>query len=300
VWHSDLSGALGYADWATDVAIDAAGDVVALGRIWHFNLGDPPFGIDVVKLAGADGSTIWQDAIAATGQWALSIPKEIALDADGNVLAVGDTEQMCTNNDYAVVRLDGGDGSGMDNDLLPTTCLLSAKSLRVRDRHPDRQRLVLKSKHLGDRSIAWHSRIPIPSSGVLGADPTIYGATLEVVNRASGESTIIPLPASNWSATERTPTIGFRETVEYQDRQGVLGPCQRVRLRPQQRTTLDAKCKGAIGLSLDEPSQGQLMLRLTLGGPVKARYCMEFGGDVKKDQAGAFVARSALAPTDCD
>ena len=44
-----------------------------------------------------------------------------------------------------------------------------------------------------------------------------------------------------------------------------------------------ATCVGAgLGFSLDEPTQGSLDVRLTIG--TACEYCMHFGGTVRKDQ----------------
>jgi hypothetical protein len=60
-------------------------------------------------------------------------------------------------------------------------------------------------------------------------------------------------------------------------------------------------CGGAgIGFTLDEPAQGTLAVRLTLGtGPFAVRLCTRFGGTVKNDVPGYFRAQDAPTPAAC-
>jgi hypothetical protein len=70
---------------------------------------------------------------------------------------------------------------------------------------------------------------------------------------------------------------------------------------------LMARCRGAgIELSLGEPAQGALGVRLELGS--KTTVCALFGGDIRADfgigfgrslRRGSFSARNAAAPASC-
>ena len=64
---------------------------------------------------------------------------------------------------------------------------------------------------------------------------------------------------------------------------------------------IKVRCKGSqLGFSLNEPAQGSLDLRLTIGSAFE--YCMRFGGTVRHDapatssRAGIFDAVDAPAP----
>ena len=141
------------------------------------------------------------------------------------------------------------------------------------------KRLALASK---DTTLA----APIPGTD---SDPTIGGALLELANPTTGETATIVLPAENWTRSRRT-------TYKYSD-----DTCDRLIVRPGR---IAGRCRGAgIGLSLDEPSQGSLAVRLILGG--KDRYCILFGGQIRKDSSasatrvGRFISRNAPAPATC-
>ena len=136
-----------------------------------------------------------------------------------------------------------------------------------------------------------------PALAVGGGDPRALGATLRIVNPASGEQAVIDLPPGGWSELPPTagePGFAFR---------GTRGDaCQGVRLRPGR--ALEASCRGAgIAFSLDEPSQGTLVAELRVdGAPLQ---CFRFGGAIERDRGhdgsrgGAFVARTAPAAAAC-
>jgi len=96
-------------DEATGVAIDGNGDVLAAG--YTQNAGTS-LDFTVVKLAGADGSPLWPAPVTLGGTAnAGDLAHAIAVDADGNALVAGFTENTGTKIDFTVVKLAAADGA---------------------------------------------------------------------------------------------------------------------------------------------------------------------------------------------
>jgi hypothetical protein len=128
----------------------------------------------------------------------------------------------------------------------------------------------------------------LPNARGGAGDPTISGATFVVENPDTGERATVDLPASGWRVRRtRTPGSGrylFRGS----------GPCRSLRVQPG---GWKASCAD-LGFTLDEPSQGRLVVRLAVtDGP---RWCVAFGGVLAADVPGRFDAREAPAPVACD
>lgn len=107
-----LNGTAGAGDFADAVAVDAAGDVVAVGRMRNANKGLSDF--TVVKLAGADGALRWPQRFHLSGsgpgdEEALAV----AVDAAGNVIAAGYTDNGATGLDLTVVKLAAANGASL-------------------------------------------------------------------------------------------------------------------------------------------------------------------------------------------
>jgi cysteine-rich repeat protein len=132
---------------------------------------------------------------------------------------------------------------------------------------------------------------PPPSGG--GNDPTLVGATLTVVNPATNETGTFALPAAGWKVHR-----AHSGALTY--RYGVLRPSCHVVLAAAK---LQVRCGAGNGLTLDEPAQSTLAVRLDVG---TSRYCLRFGGTVAIDRArtarraGTFRATNAPAPDACD
>jgi hypothetical protein len=166
-----------------------------------------------------------------------------------------------------------------------STLLLSGKKLSVSERSgdPAQRKITVTSAD--------------PSIGSVPADhpsaPTVSGGFLEIINSVTGEIDAFSLPAAHW-AGNGTPA-GSRGYT-YKDTGLVAGPCKKIRLTNGRR--LQVSCKGAqIGFSLNEPSQGGLGVKLTLGAG--NRYCMWFGGMVLADEPSRFRTKDAPAPATC-
>jgi lysophospholipase L1-like esterase len=136
------------------------------------------------------------------------------------------------------------------------------------------------------------SRVVLPPKGG-PQDPTTAGATLTVYN-ASGlslDNATVALPASGWSASGK----GFRFTG--------TGPVRKALLAAD-KITLKAG-GAAFDYSLDEPSQGAIAVRLSLGGgswcaSAPAKTSGTPPSTAKSDLPGKFVGRkNAPAPAVC-
>ena len=95
------------------------------------------------------------------------------------------------------------------------------------------------------------------------------------------------MPAAGWTAVG----YGFR----YSDRTHARGPVTRAIVKFGRIAKVVASRAG-ITFTLDEAQQGSLGAVLTSGG---RRYCTLFGGSVKVDRPGRFVATKAPAPPTC-
>jgi len=117
--------------------------------------------------------------------------------------------------------------------------------------------------------------------------PTIAGASLLVVNPTTGETATLAMPAAGWTQLP----AGFR----YSDRTLARGPVRNALIRSGRLAKVVAM-GSAIGFTLDEPMQGSLGAVFTTGG---RRYCTLFGGRVRRDAPGRFVASKAPPPPVC-
>lgn len=323
VWRHSC-GSHGYG-----VVVDAGGDVVAIGDTDH-----PASGLDftVVKLAGADGSELWRREITSPGAMA-DFGLALRLDGAGDVIAAGQLGNELAA-DFLVAKFSGaaGDeiwrrrwssllnGGGLDGavdvavdagvvvavggldssaelgafQLSPVdgaTSLLSGLRLDVRDDAGDDTR----------RRITAVSKDPLLAVGAPGsaADPSLHGATLRLRNPSTGELADFTLPAgAAWQASAGQ--------YIYRDPSGANGPCRRLLVR-QGKLAVRCSARGSfIPFSLDEATQGSLVLGVRLGGG--GAQCMAFGGTIRRDAGttnpgprGLFVARATAvaAGVDC-
>jgi hypothetical protein len=179
--------------------------------------------------------------------------------------------------------------------------LVQTRSLTLRDRTsppaPVRRKVSFKSKTNGD---APANRVVVPAAGSAG-DPTLHGATLAVYNSAgSGEKVVVTLPAGAWTTlgSPSSPT-GYRYTGADPN-----GPITRVIVKADQLLVRGGKSNW--GYTLDEPSQGRIAVRLTLGG--SATWCSDAPAKAKgnppstasNDRVDRFTAQTRTpAPASC-
>jgi hypothetical protein len=240
---------------ASDVGVDAAGDVTVVGWLPLRAPSGPKSHFVVMKLAGGDGRPLWRQEINVG---ALSDRAQALVLAGGGVVAAGQLDST-----FAVARLGGLDGA-----IGP----VAGNRLQVEDHATDASRRKVVGR-LKDANLVTP---PVGSPG----DPTLGGATLKLVNPTTSESATIILPGgSRWRAAGNPP--GSRG-YSYADPGGMAGPCTKVRATPHK--VLQVACSGAFGsipFTLDEPSQGSLVLSMRLGSADP--QCATFGGTVLED-----------------
>ena len=168
---------------------------------------------------------------------------------------------------------------------------IGTKSLVIRDgsqKNLPSKRFI--SFNASTKNAGAANRITAPARGGPG-DPRAGGATLFVYNTGgSGEAVRIPLSPSRWTAkgsNARPAGYVFKAA-------GKSEPVQQI-------TILNDKLvvKGGrefFAYSLDEPSQGRIAIRLTLGTDVQ--WCTE--ATARQDETDKFVANSNTpAPATC-
>jgi hypothetical protein len=259
---------------ANRVAVDPAGDVIAGGQLARPTTSPgPDYDFGVMKFAGATGATVWARQLGAGRN---DQAEDLVVDASGDVIASGafSEDPAAFSGPFTTVKLTATTGSDY---------LLSGRRLAMSDAGPAARGLTITSK----------ARI-VPAPGLHGGtDPTLGGATLEVVNPTTSETATIALPAAGWRGVGSPPgSKGYR----YDDHFAALGPCSQALVSS---TRFSVRCGGAgIGFSLNEPSQGSLVVRFSMGSE-GLRRCMLFGGSVKRDIPGLFIAVKAPEPVTC-
>jgi len=107
--------------------------------------------------------------------------------------------------------------------------------------------------------------VPLPGSA---GDPTLHGAVLQVYNAAgSGELFTVPLPAARWRL-QGSPPHDHRFLYANDP---ATTPVWKVWIKGPKITVRGGKQHW--GYTLDEPSQGSIAIRLTVGS--EATYCTE-------------------------
>jgi hypothetical protein len=291
------------------VAIDAAGEVYVGGEktvdiLGSFAVG----GVFVVrKVAGANGAAVWTYEAPAKGP--VGYAKEVVVDRDGNVVAVGATafSKKGSLPTMQVVKLAAANGgqiyrrvydysegvavavdaandvvaAGLGSEIVKIAPPTAGKTLVLKDdaaKPQKKRKLKVQAKDVD---------FVVPALGSPG-DPTFAGGTLVLRNPTSGETATLSLPAANWKGTAK----GYAYKLKGD-------PCA-VTVK---QGSWQAQCSGTgLGFTLDEPSQGSLLVQLTMG---TQKSCVLFGGEVKKDlpnagkKGGVFEAKNAPLPADC-
>jgi len=149
----------------------------------------------------------------------------------------------------------------------------------------------------GEAPIEHQSQAPAPGSA---GDPTLFGGTLVVYNGAGGsESFTIDLPAEKWRVEGDTSTPGGYRYVF-----ASTSPLWKLYVKGPKLSMRGGKTQWLY--TLDEPSQGAIAVRLTLGTAVT--YCSlalpRVSGSppssASYDRVNKFQAiRVQAAPDDC-
>ena len=139
------------------------------------------------------------------------------------------------------------------------------------------ERLVLNAKHAGIAA-------PLPGGD---DDPALGGATLTIV-AAGGERATFALPASGWQRRGQRTVYRFKNEL-------APGGLSEVKVAVLRDGRFSVRAN-AVGLTLNEATQGSVAIALALG---PTRYCAAFGGVVTHDRPGMFQAKKAPPPSAC-
>jgi outer membrane protein assembly factor BamB len=126
------STAPGFADGVSKVAVDAAGNVVAVGAVTN-----PGTQADftVIKLNSATGVELWNQTLNGTAN-GFDRANAVAVDAAGDVFASGFLANTATGSDFTVVKFDGRTGAERWRQVLPAPggcCVGGAQTVDVDD-----------------------------------------------------------------------------------------------------------------------------------------------------------------------
>lgn len=332
-WRAQVDGGVSSPnDVALDVAVDAGGDAIVAGRL-TLSQSDPLFQgglaeFAVLKLASTDGSEVWRytapnttlapdmlpglsgtkgegraitfdggDPVVAgvtnASWWESGVTGHVAdftvvklADADGSqqwlyVPGAGQARAIASASDGVVVvghlNREAGDSHVYDMAIVKVGEGVAGTRVALADSpDPTRRKLKLVSK----------TKVTSPYTDRYG-DPTYDGGRIVLVDAASATEQAIDLPASGWHATR----TGFEFAS--------LGDgCRSVKI--DNRRGVSATCQGAgVHLPTGRATRGTLAVRIELGPPRAARYCMDFGGAVTRDDGINFKAKQAPAPSRC-
>jgi cysteine-rich repeat protein len=110
LWRYTVDGtAIGDADQddAFAVAVDAAGDVLAVGRLSHSANDDD---LIAVKLAGATGAELWRTIVDGPNHNA-DVAQDLALAPNGDLLVTGTLRRPVSRADFLIARLANASGA---------------------------------------------------------------------------------------------------------------------------------------------------------------------------------------------
>lgn len=110
VWIERINGTENADDGAFAVAIDAGGDVIATGVIDNTATRED---FAVVKFAAATGATLWRHEIDGGGVGKISFEqgRGLALDSGGDVIAIGEVENLAAAQDITVIKFASATGA---------------------------------------------------------------------------------------------------------------------------------------------------------------------------------------------
>src|SRR3989475_820806 len=167
--------------------------------------------------------------------------------------------------------------------------MLGTGSARATDRLIPGRKLSLSAR-AGRQRLAFAAKspvivVPTPQGS---DDPTSVGATLRIVNPASGESASFDLPASHWSRNASGTLYKFKNSA-------APAPPSEVKIALLRTGRLKVSAR-ASGITLNELSQGSIGVVLSAGS---VRYCALFGGQILRNGPGRFSAKNAPAPSSC-
>jgi hypothetical protein len=131
----------------------------------------------------------------------------------------------------------------------------------------------------------------LPNLGGGGNDPRIEGGALNLFDTGGGDTDTYSLPAGGWRGLgSPAGNSGFK----YRGGGSASDPCKVVLVKAK---VVKGVCRGA-GVTLSPPFAGDLGVVLSIGTDTK-RYCAQFGGTVRRNEVGRFMASGAPAAGSC-
>lgn len=106
-WQTNINGTANSTDWANAVAVDAVGNVIAAGSTQNTDSGQK---FTVVKFDKATGAELWRRVLNGTAN-DHDFAAAVAVDAMGDVVAAGYTEDGGESSRFTVVKLNGATGA---------------------------------------------------------------------------------------------------------------------------------------------------------------------------------------------
>lgn len=170
--------------------------------------------------------------------------------------------------------------------VLLSLALLAGRAFAIEETMAGRSLSLRQGKESARLVLMVHAPVVAPLPGGT-EDPTAHGGFLEISNPDTGEWARLAAPAAGWSMNALGTVFRFRNTAR-----GAPG-LRSVVIRHGRKIKVKAT---TVGITLDEQTQGVLAASLATG---TRRYCMLFGGEVRRDQPGKFAARDAPAPSAC-
>ena len=105
LWRKEINGTLSFSDLATDVTVDAAGNVIAVGDLINSGTSRD---LAVIKF-DPNGTELWRKEIDGT-QSSSDEATSVTVDEAGNVIFAGILANSGTGGDFVVIKLNGLDG----------------------------------------------------------------------------------------------------------------------------------------------------------------------------------------------
>ena len=125
LWRQLISSTAAFSfNRANAVTVDASGDVVAAGVTRNDSTG--LVGFTVVKFDGSRGEELWRQIIAGIG-----VANAVAVDAKGDVVAAGFTQNTGTDFDFTVIKFDGLSGEQLWRQVIDGTANDSDEAFAV-------------------------------------------------------------------------------------------------------------------------------------------------------------------------
>ena len=129
-------------------------------------------------------------------------------------------------------------------------------------------------------------------------DPVAFGSSVLVVGAGAdiGKSELVTLDPLLWTARGNPPGA---KGYSYKDKAGTRGGITKVKLQPG---SISITAKGTGWTWAPAGAQDSVTVYFSVGtvsDPEFERYCVQFGGDITKNEAGTFKAKKSAALVSC-